>query len=800
MKKNRILGLASAIALLAAGACSNEMIDPNKNQGGLLSTGDGSGGVYMTVDFQMPSGQSGTRSATTEPSENGSSASDAGTEIGSDAENYVSSALIVIASSEEKVDATGNIQLKKYGFIVAGEVPGNRIQTFTSTDNGTTNKQYRAIAQLQKENLNDIYGLYSSTDSEGNVSYNLPEMYVFVFCNPTKDLLDVFNGENTAFGSDSWLNATCEVTQNVDQTLNKNVGIWSANSFLMNNVNLTKRELPKHLLDWEYYSSVNNPFQLSGKNDITGVENPVNNSKTEEHPNRGSVLVERSVARFDFKDGSKNKNNTYSVLYNTDKEGDINKEQPIVDVQIQKMCLVNMCNNFYYIPRVSKDGLQPIELNIPAYESAGVEFCGAEKPWKRIGSTYSEGNYVVGPYANVFGGETIDKDFTEYMNFPFFENNGSFNNEVMSSTRWDVVKVDDVLKNGHDDNYTQNGHTPGEYKVWRYVTENVIPVNQSKQVNGISTGVVFKGKLLGNTSAAASGYYEEKWEKGNIQNLINCLTGEKFKYNGNPETTLTGKSEIDPILYYFNGHLYLGWRHLRQAAIQASVTINANGQPEINISNALYKAVFGDGPIPSYTDAEGEHYMVYVPEEGENIEIKDPRWDKIKAEAKNYTTPLDKEELASIENEDLLGYLQSANFAWSQWATNDDEKGDDSTGNDASQKLAAMREAVTGAGITIYQSSNDADYGPGYYCYYYYWNRHNDNGLNGSMGPMEFCVVRNNVYKLSIDMINRLGHPRIPENDPENPTPETPDESDEIYLAVRVQIAPWVVRLNGIVF
>ena len=68
------------------------------------------------------------------------------------------------------------------------------------------------------------------------------------------------------------------------------------------------------------------------------------------------------------------------------------------------------------------------------------------------------------------------------------------------------------------------------------------------------------------------------------------------------------------------------------------------------------------------------------------------------------------------------------------------------------------------------------------------------------MGPMEFAVVRNNVYKLSVDKISRLGHPRIPGNDPNKPTPETPDESDEIYLDVTVEIAPWAVRLNSIIF
>ena len=123
MKKNRILGLASAIALLAAGACSNEMIDPNTSKEGQLTTGDGTSGVYMTVDFVMPSGANGTRSETTDPDkDNGSTTSNGGTEVGTDAENYVSSALIVIASSEEKRTQNQTV-ISKYGFIVAGEVP-----------------------------------------------------------------------------------------------------------------------------------------------------------------------------------------------------------------------------------------------------------------------------------------------------------------------------------------------------------------------------------------------------------------------------------------------------------------------------------------------------------------------------------------------------------------------------------------------------------------------------------------------------------------------------------------------------
>lgn len=760
MKKFRILSAFSAALLLLAGACSNDTLDPNKTQGLLKPGEEGPGGVYLSVDFKMPSGLEATRSQTVE-----GGGSNSGTEIGSDAENFVSSALIVLAAKEAKPEA----QIKEYGFIVAGEVPSNRIATVTTA--GVTNKQYKATAKLQQENLNTLYQAYG----DGKV----PEVYVFVFANPTSDLLNMFDGANTDFGSNDWINATCEVLQTTDATQSKNIGIWGTNSFLMNNVNLATRELPKNLLDWENFSSIENPFHLSDINNGQGYE-PVDNSDTQK---RGSILVERSVARFDFKDGSKD-DNTYNVLMNTKEDGDFDNEKPIVDIQIQKMCLVNMSNKFYYLPRVSPNG-----------QETGFELCKPEKPWVRNGNgTYTGGNYVVGPYASIFGGAAVMNDFSKYFNFPFFEDNGSFNNETMSSTRWDVVKVSDVLK-GVKDNYVQAGvenAEPGQYRVWRYVTENVIPENNDKQMNGVSTGVVFKGKLLGSSLAlaGASDYYEEAWNKGNITNLANCLSGKPFTYNG--ETiTLTGKSDHDPILYYYSGHLYMGWRHIRQAAIQAAVTISTAGAIEINRSNSLFKAVFGENaPIPTYTekDAQGndvEKHMIYVTPDGTSKEIDDPMWTSAQA---------------NPSGDEYQEYLKSANYAWMQWASNGKEVGDDATGGNSSDILKAMRLAVTGAGITIYQSSNDDDFGAGYYCYYYYWNRHNDNGLNGSMGPMEFDVVRNNVYKLSIDKIARLGHPRIPENDPNNPTPDTPDESDEIYLDVRMEIVPWVVRLNSIVF
>lgn len=106
------------------------------------------------------------------------------------------------------------------------------------------------------------------------------------------------------------------------------------------------------------------------------------------------------------------------------------------------------------------------------------------------------------------------------------------------------------------------------------------------------------------------------------------------------------------------------------------------------------------------------------------------------------------------------------------------------------------KEAAVNAGFTVYSPNDKGEYE----VYYYYWNRHNDNGNNTLMGIMEFAVVRNNVYKLSVTEINRYGHPGDPDGDPDPEKPDDPDEDDEVYFRVGVKVLPWVVRVNNIEF
>ena len=121
------------------------------------------------------------------------------------------------------------------------------------------------------------------------------------------------------------------------------------------------------------------------------------------------------------------------------------------------------------------------------------------------------------------------------------------------------------------------------------------------------------------------------------------------------------------------------------------------------------------------------------------------------------------------------------------------------------EELKTLRETLNGKAKRIPIQEVDEDkYGN---VYYIYWNRHNDNEQNTKMGIMEFAVVRNNIYKLSVSKISELGHPNDPTNptDPQEPDPDPvnppkPDEQNKAYMEVDVQILDWTVRVNDIEF
>ncbi len=72
-------------------------------------------------------------------------------------------------------------------------------------------------------------------------------------------------------------------------------------------------------------------------------------------------------------------------------------------------------------------------------------------------------------------------------------------------------------------------------------------------------------------------------------------------------------------------------------------------------------------------------------------------------------------------------------------------------------------------------------------CYYRYYIRHSNDEVLGTMGVMEYGIVRNNIYRLEINSFSGVG-----DNTPE---PDNPKDLDE-YLNIRIEVRPWSTRTH----
>lgn len=283
------------------------------------------------------------------------------------------------------------------------------------------------------------------------------------------------------------------------------------------------------------------------------------------------------------------------------------------------------------------------------------------------------------------------------------------------------------------------GTQVGDYRIWTYTTENTIP--HTDQRVGVATGVVFKGKLgyTDNTNPGLKAAIDgtyDEWVAENDSKKLDDKYVVSIEYNN--------QTYIFPILYGFGDperRIYVGWNdQVKQMMTQNAALAEAANTKNMEINGQMY--------------SPDELYQILV------------------------------------QNQD-----------------NPNRTEDD---------LANFKKSAVKAGFTLYQVSDDSKSGMasdtegsveakdefplGYYSYFYYWNRHNTDGINGTMQPMEYATVRNNIYKISVKNINRFGHPRITENDPDPLTPDTPCEKDDLYMSVDIDVADWVVRENEIEF
>lgn len=672
--------LYSAMAVGMLASCSNDdIIDDNTP---VVNDGPG---YYMNINV-VANGQSGTRSYT-----DGDNSSNDETEAGYAKENNVSSLYVVLAKPVA-VDETKNIY--NYEFIAASMLNNDKI-----VGKDEAKSLYVTKSKFSREDIDAYYtaedgsGFRELTDEEATVA-------VFVICNPNKSIKAALATAKP--GDTDWVNTKATIDENEPDG-----SLWTTagnGSFVMSNYEVAKRKLPKNANTWSYYTTEDNAFDLSGENSLGGET--VDNLSS-----GGNIKVHRLAARFDFKDGSPNKDQKYPVV--NAKNADGSQGETLISVQLTDMSLINMNNAMHYFHRVSDNGLAQNSVLL-----------GAEKPWYTDANGTpigTPGNYIVDAYA-AEKQTPITTGFSKYMKYHFFDDEGNMVTDYQNA--WSTSKISDVLK-GMKDNYKEK-----EYHIWRYATENVIS-NDKNQTNGWSTGVVFRGKMIAEEAALNS-------ENTYVKNMAAAVNG----------ASADGEN---PWLFKYGNNLLAGWEDMKNAAIMASYDYSTK---QWDRNNGLYLIVFGNGGAGKFT-----------------IQLSDGTSEEI------VDTMKPDENCANKLYQDMLAA----------------EEGDAKT-----TATANFKKAVTDLGVAIYEASNGSE-GWGYYCNYIYWNRHNNNNLPGIMGPMEFAVVRNNVYKLSVTMIRQLGHPTDPINDPDPLDPENPDEPVDIYMSVNVEIVPWVVRINDII-
>lgn len=665
-----LLAMAAALSL---SACREESLDGGK-------TSEEGNVLYISAAIALPS-TAGTRSGTDTPDDdddnnnNNNTNSDAKPtdgpdyEYGYDYENDVRSMILVIAN--EKDEYVTHTVVKgisqtpsspnKFDFIVNGEIKHS-----------------------------DMALAYES----GPLSEN-KAVKIYAFCNYTTRLLNLFEDPQKYDETyDNWINWAGTIEEDpspagVTPTISNT--IWSPNSFLMTNAKSFTTSFPDDIDDWEEFADKDHPYQLDEKkNDGTALS---------------PIYVERAAARFDFRDGSKNlegagpNNNTYPLLVKI--SGGINEDGEVAyetknyfNIKLTRMALVNMSKQFYYLRRVSSKGMDD-----------GAIIGGPETP--ASGAT----PYVVDTDAAqkseekgiVPGNGTIGKAGYHF-NFRLYSDvaDQTTGKYAYAMNNWYVDNISEVLGSDKTNDTWTNDTYGGQYKIWRYVTENTIPgIDQQKTIQ--SVGIIFKGSILMGED---------------LQNMTETDFENNKLISKSVKDALENVNEKSPVLYSFNNILYVGIEELVQAA-------HANGP-----GSPLWQAV---------------------------------------------TATLNEFDGLTIEE-----YLENS-------SSSVDEE--------------TFNIKVPVHGVTVYVASNEGDDdGWGYYCYYFYWNRHNDNLKSGRMGEMEFATVRNNVYKLAVTGISQFGHPRDPNHDPDPVEPEDPDEDPTDYIQVQVEVLPWVVRVNNIEF
>lgn len=281
-----------------------------------------------------------------------------------------------------------------------------------------------------------------------------------------------------------------------------------------------------------------------------------------------------------------------------------------------------------------------------------------------------------------------------------------------------------------------------------YTQENTTSLKMQK--NGYSTGALFKAT-----------YFPKKWAvtKTTVSGTaIGKVEAEEIDYNGETDGTgYDGISSSSTVPADFKFYVYEGNIYKDYEAIFNEFVWTQQEPLNQNTDNI---------PIYSYSDFTKNNIT--------GTKVAD----------------FFKHLLAGFS--DPFGYID---FLKETYDTNKDGKYDNSDDDFSEDKLFDANDAIDGNDFLTDERKGKINavvlpYDGGV-CYYPYWIRHASNNISTKMSVMEFAIVRNNIYDMTVTGISGLGL-----SGAEKPEPDKDDEEDEYYFNVEIYVKNWVVRSN----
>lgn len=472
------------------------------------------------------------------------------------------------ASDEPGVNTGGESTKGGLYATIKLDVPGSRSETTETPGENTNSNDGYEVGKPYENNINNVtivlatlennvykaqaFGTYTSNSAAPSPTEN--NVYTIQFQDTLiaklkEQTVHIFAYCNTTLSDANFTpGVDLSVMESKMESAATNQGIWKKSNFMM--VNAPNCDIPTY--------------------DMPDEKTLLNNYNSPEKAlNLGTVDVARAAARFDYKPVNEN-------LYDIK---DINTGDVVAQVEMVSMAPFNIAKSFYTLPRVSADG-----------SDNGWEICGDEV-YNRVTGV---GNYVVTPnYA-----DKITNSITSLAGNYYEAFSGLANYEALTMyaniTEWYAT-----ADNDNDENWTATDKDG--YKIWRYVTENTIP-QIDKQRKGITTGVVFKGRLTnpaeGSLMASAMNnhkpiYFYNGTCYGDIANLRRVVA------NLDPSATMRQKFE-----QVFAGKNYLKFSTNDQGERVYEVLDNDLVDATSAENNSTFKII-----RPS---ADNQYYVYYV--------------------------------------------------------------------------------------------------------------------------------------------------------------------------------------------